>query len=312
MVSPLRLGHNPPMPLAPHEPATADPPAPPEATMRRFGLTDAAFAARTPIADVWKATRADGGPAALKIWRGGDMRNEAAGLDCLAAWAGRGAVRLIDRDGAAALMEWAPGPPLGDLFRAGDWRTADKALVETTLALHALAPAPPESAPPLRAFVAALFDARPPGDWPDREAAVLRAAQGLGESLLASAPAPVLLHGDMHHDNIAGSERGWLAFDPKGVVGEPAYDFANAFRNPRGGGEAMLAEARIMALADQVSAALGIAPARMLDWAAAKATLSLIWSRTWEIEAARPKLAMVERFLRLAEARRDGGADGRR
>ncbi|HKA75114.1 MAG TPA: aminoglycoside phosphotransferase family protein [Xanthobacteraceae bacterium] len=35
-----------------------------------------------------------------------------------------------------------------------------------------------------------------------------------------------LLHGDLHHDNILwDATRGWVAVDPKGVIGEPAYEF---------------------------------------------------------------------------------------
>jgi streptomycin 6-kinase len=41
-----------------------------------------------------------------------------------------------------------------------------------------------------------------------------------------------VLHGDIHHYNIRQSTRGWLAFDPKGLVGERAYDYANTLCNP--------------------------------------------------------------------------------
>ena len=41
-----------------------------------------------------------------------------------------------------------------------------------------------------------------------------------------------VLHGDVQHYNIRRSPRGWLAFDPKGLVGERTYDCANALCNP--------------------------------------------------------------------------------
>ena len=42
-----------------------------------------------------------------------------------------------------------------------------------------------------------------------------------------------LLHGDLHHDNILlDRDRGWLAIDPKGVVGESEYEVGAALRNP--------------------------------------------------------------------------------
>ena len=50
-------------------------------------------------------------------------------------------------------------------------------------------------------------------------------AEGLLRELAAAQAEPVLLHGDLHHDNILSAERvPWLAVDPKGVVGDPAYD----------------------------------------------------------------------------------------
>src|SRR6266567_3540278 len=50
----------------------------------------------------------------------------------------------------------------------------------------------------------------------------------------ASSAEPVLVHGDLHHDNVLSSARaGWLAIDPKGVAAEPAYETAAMLRNPR-------------------------------------------------------------------------------
>ena len=43
----------------------------------------------------------------------------------------------------------------------------------------------------------------------------------------------VVLHGDLHHDNMLDfGVRGWLAIDPKRLVGERGFDFANIFTNP--------------------------------------------------------------------------------
>ncbi len=38
--------------------------------------------------------------------------------------------------------------------------------------------------------------------------------------------------GDLHHENILAAERApWLAIDPKGVIGEPAYEMGALLRN---------------------------------------------------------------------------------
>src|SRR5579862_6541624 len=51
--------------------------------------------------------------------------------------------------------------------------------------------------------------------------------------LLAYPREIVALHGDVHYDNIIDSNsRKWIAIDPKGLVGERGFDFANIFCNP--------------------------------------------------------------------------------
>lgn len=42
-----------------------------------------------------------------------------------------------------------------------------------------------------------------------------------------------MLHGDLHHDNVLDfGPRGWLAIDPKHLIGERGFDYANIFTNP--------------------------------------------------------------------------------
>ena len=41
-----------------------------------------------------------------------------------------------------------------------------------------------------------------------------------------------LIHGDFHHFNILLSERGWLAIDPKGVIGPAGYEIGPLMLNP--------------------------------------------------------------------------------
>jgi streptomycin 6-kinase len=41
-----------------------------------------------------------------------------------------------------------------------------------------------------------------------------------------------LVHGDFHHHNILRSERGWLAIDPKPMLGEPEFDVPSFLWNP--------------------------------------------------------------------------------
>lgn len=49
----------------------------------------------------------------------------------------------------------------------------------------------------------------------------LKLARKLRDKLLTFTEPRILLHGDLHHDNILKHEKEWLIIDPKGVIGYP-------------------------------------------------------------------------------------------
>ena len=107
--------------------------------------------------------------------------------------------------------------------------------------------------------------------------------------LLASSAGPVLLHGDLHHENILSAARQpWLAIDPKGVCGEPAYEVGALLRNPMPRLLDHPAPARLLARRlDLLAEVLGIDRRRLAAWGYAQAVLSAWWSledhgRGWE------------------------------
>lgn len=60
----------------------------------------------------------------------------------------------------------------------------------------------------------------------------LKKAQGLLDDLLKTSAPSILLHGDLHHDNILKHGDEWRVIDPKGILAEPAYEVAAFIRNP--------------------------------------------------------------------------------
>jgi len=110
--------------------------------------------------------------------------------------------------------------------------------------------------------------------------ALLEEAETLYRELSASMAEPALLHGDLHHDNILAAERQpWLAIDPKGVVGEPAYETGAWLRNPMPQLLDMPQPGRILARrVDQLAGELGFDRARVRGWGLAQAMLSAWWS----------------------------------
>jgi streptomycin 6-kinase len=111
-------------------------------------------------------------------------------------------------------------------------------------------------------------------------AALVETADRLYAELSHSMSEPVLLHGDLHHFNILRATRQpWLAIDPKGVVGEAAYDVSNLLRNPgpdiqQWAGLEQILDRRVDILAE----VLGIERRRILGWGVAQTVLSAWWS----------------------------------
>ena len=251
--------------------------APPSHVLRRFRLSSPEFAARTGIATVWRARNADGADVALKVYHGADMRNEAAGFAILDALAGRSAAQVFAISEGAAVIEWLPGPSLGDLTRNGRDAEAAAHLVAVAADIHCAPIRTTTSLPTLNEWYAALFDLRFADTCDGADRHLMQMARHVARELLASEEDIRPLHGDLHHDNIRLGARGWCAFDAKGVVGERCYELANAMRNPTGA-EALAADpARIRLLRDHWSAGFDVAPGRLMRWAVAKTGLSMAW-----------------------------------
>ncbi len=235
------------------------------------------------------AAGADGTPFVLKI--GFPCRELTNEIEALRIFDGHGIARLVafDHDDGALLLErLLPGTPIDGLD--DDRATLIAAGVMQRLWRPAPAGHPfPTTADWGKGFVRLRqrFDG---GAGPLPSALVAR-AESLFDELHASAAEPVLLHGDLHHLNIlaAGPDR-YLAIDPKGLVGEPAYETGALLRNPRPWLLAQAHPGRPRILARRIgllSDVLGFDRRRLRDWGLAQAVLSGWWSiedhgRGWE------------------------------
>ncbi|HEU5109596.1 MAG TPA: aminoglycoside phosphotransferase family protein [Micromonosporaceae bacterium] len=235
-----------------------------------------------PLSYHWvcAVTRADGTPAVLKLGppEPGHLAVEAATLEFLG---GRGAVRLLAHDPArgALLLERAPGPPVSALGPDRDAEATD-AVIAAIRGLRRPAPAGGPW-PELAAHEAESFAGHLRGvpDHPDLPHSLVRRAAAVFDELCASAPGSVLLHGDLHHDNVLAAEREpWLVIDPFGVIGDPGYEVGSMLYNPdpprRDERWLALVEDRIERLADGLSMPVE----RVVAWGFVKAVLTDVWT----------------------------------
>jgi streptomycin 6-kinase len=126
---------------------------------------------------------------------------------------------------------------------------------------------------------------------------LVEAGQRVYLSLCAAQRRPILLHGDLQHYNVLfDSDRGWLAIDPKGVVGEIEYEVGAFMRNPFERPELFLSPAIIERRLKQLTRKLNLDFERALAWAFAQAVLSAIWSIEdgFAVDPTNPALRLAE------------------
>jgi streptomycin 6-kinase len=157
---------------------------------------------------------------------------EQRGALSLRYFGGHGAVRLLRYDQDAQLLEYAAGDQLVTLVERGEDERATRIIARVIAQLHSV----PQDAPhhglvPLHRWFGALFAKAAADRQAGIDSIYVRSAT-LTERLLADQRDIRVLHGDIQHYNIRQSGRGWLAFDPKGLVGERTYDCANTLCNP--------------------------------------------------------------------------------
>ena len=219
---------------------------------------------------------ADGKEAVLKL---GVPHNEFVNeMEALRIYGGAGMVKLLAGDvdlGAMLLERLKPGTLLSSLT---DDEQATSIAAQVMRQLRR--PLPPEHQfPTVSDWASGLERLRErfAGTTGPFSAPLVEKAETLFSELIGAMGAPVLLHGDLHHDNILSAGRKpWLAVDPKGVVGEAEYEVGAFVRNrliPGPRPERLLAR-RVDQFADE----LGFDRERIVGWSLAQAVLSAWWS----------------------------------
>lgn len=166
-----------------------------------------------------------GEPAMLKL---ATEEEERFGGLLMEWWNGDGAARVLAREGDALLLERAEGTAsLADMARAGRDDEACRILCRVAARLHAPRPKPLPELIPLAHWFRELEPAAA------AQGGILVRCAKTAQALLAEPREVGVLHGDLHHGNVLDfGARGWLAVDPKRLVGERGFDFANIFTNP--------------------------------------------------------------------------------
>lgn len=234
----------------------------------------------------------DGESLLLKVIKQeGDEWNAGA---VLSVFDGKGVVRVWEHTAGAMLLErLQPGTPLVSVVLADRDEEATDILAGVMDTMETCAP--PVGCPTNTEWAKAFERYLATDDKRISQRLVEDAQQTFGD-LARSQSRPRLLHGDLQHYNVLfDSHRGWLAIDPKGVIGELEYEVGAALRNPVERPDLFLSRPIIERRVKQFTDRLALNYERTLAWAFAQAVLSAIWSVEdgFEVDETNPALGLA-------------------
>lgn len=230
-------------------------------------------------------------------------------MEALAIYGGRGINRLVevDRELNAMLLErLRPGTMLAqaDVDRSEQVEIAGRIV----RLLHETPPPPTHGLPHFKDWVeGAQRDARNCADarrsQPYLE--LFPRVLAMMERLMRPEEPQILLHGDLHHWNILDdADRGWMAIDPKGVIGASCLDVGRFIGNAMGFGESVPEQRQILLNAMRAfSAALGQSEERVFAGAFCDRVTSCSWGLKHDEDEGEAKAR--ETMAMVAEVGRD-------
>jgi streptomycin 6-kinase len=266
-----------------------------EEASRRWGLTDiqpvpnlsynfVAFArldTESNISRSWLQSRETLYSAQVMLKLGVPNNELKSEITALRFYDGRGACRLLDADadkGMLLLERLQPGRMLSTLV---DDERATRIAAEVMRRLWRPVPENRSDFIQLKDWFDGFKRLRQRfnGGTGPLPAKLVETAETLSQEFLVENKNEALLHGDFHHFNVLESERGWLAIDPKGVVGPKGYEVGPLLINPidrflDGNNPRAQTEKRIAILSEM----LGMERGRIRNWGFCHAVLSAWWS----------------------------------
>ncbi|WP_049268635.1 aminoglycoside phosphotransferase family protein [Citrobacter braakii] len=193
--------------------------------LSRWGLTPDGQPLETHTSQLLPVVTKDGQKAILKLTDDDSERN---GCELMVWWNGNGAAKVLAHAAGAILLERATGAgSLADMSWSGNDAQACRIICHAASRLHLPRNASTPALTPLLYWFRDLVPAA------KKHGGILTHCAEVANVLLSSPQNEVVLHGDLHHGNILDfGTKGWLAIDPKGLVGERGFDYANIFTNP--------------------------------------------------------------------------------
>jgi streptomycin 6-kinase len=223
--------------------------------------------------------RYHGRPCVLKMV--GDEQEARRAALWLEQYQERSAVHLIKHTKNALLLERIT--PATTLALYGEMQGDDEAthrFCDVMQQLYA-----PHTAPilsdkfPSMNDLAQSFDAYLSSNNQQIRRSLVKKAKQYWEEASCLSSSLTLLHGDLHHDNMVYDQRrGWLAIDPKGIMGSLEYEVSCFLRNPLSNPSLILSRSCVDRRITIIKERLALSEEALYGFAFAGSVLAAIWA----------------------------------
>ena len=216
------------------------------------------------------------GDSILKILTDMGVKDELSGTHFLRNFNGIGCAKLFEFDNRALVLEYIDGNNLYQFSKMGHENKASKEFVAIIKKLRTKK----IIEDPLKFnSLSSYQDIFEKVIFPNDLNELMEQGEYLFKKLLATSSDEVLLHGDLHHENVKSRCSGeFVCFDPKGVIGDPSYELATTLKNPWDFPDISEDSESFKSRARYFSRELNLPLSRIIGFAYAHLALSIAWA----------------------------------
>jgi streptomycin 6-kinase len=240
-----------------------------------WGLSNILKVTSTATSDIYRGTSRHG-EVILKILNEVGLKDELPGTYFLEKCQGVGCVRLFEFDQRGLLMEFLPGDNLYQFTKKAQEEKANQAFCRIAKLLGKIKV---ENHEKNFVHVQKLFNIFERVKVGPELIELIELAVFLSKELMSSQDREVLLHGDLHHENVRSRLDGeFVCYDSKGLVGDPSYELATVLKNPWNYPEISHDMKVSLERAKYFSRELGLPYERIIAFAYVHFCLSICWA----------------------------------
>lgn len=210
----------------------------------------------------------------LKILTPLGIKDESSGIFYLKSKVGKKCAELFQYDDSAMLIEYLPGQDLLEYSMVNNELKTTEIFCDLILDLNTTIKIEKHPFRHLSSFDNVFNRIKIPTSLGE----LLSRGREKFQKMAKPSESDILLHGDLHHQNVKLNIVGeFVCYDPKGIIGHPAYEVATILNNPWGHAEIVYDMDLFNQRVEIFSKKLKHSKQTLIDFAFSQACLSIAW-----------------------------------